>query len=50
MALLICEECGRYINTDDDPGSYVEALDMWFCESCREKHEMATEQDREGDG
>ena len=34
MSILCCNECGAFIDTDDDPGAYREPLDRWICEYC----------------
>lgn len=42
MSMCTCEECGRFINSDDDPECFVEIGNMRrlhktiiLCESCR---------------
>ena len=37
MSILCCDDCGRLIDTDDDPESYFETLDKWLCVGCREE-------------
>lgn len=42
MSLIACQECGRIIDSDDDPDCFVEGnytakrLNMVLCEQCRE--------------
>lgn len=40
MSILCCDRCGRFIDTDDEPGSYVEELDAWICEQCSEEEPL----------
>ena len=39
MSMAYCHECGRLIDTDDDPGAYFELLgiDKVICEACRDR-------------
>jgi hypothetical protein len=39
MSCLCCSRCARVIDTDEDPGAYIEATDEWLCEPCRERDE-----------
>ena len=41
MSWLHCNRCGGLINTDDDPGAFVDTgvgiyTGEWICERCRE--------------
>ena len=36
MSVLACYDCGRWIDTDDDPASYQEDKGKWLCLQCRE--------------
>lgn len=37
MSCLFCDRCADLIDTDEDPEAYVERLQRWLCESCRER-------------
>ena len=34
MSVLCCDECGRFIDTDDEPEAYDPIADKWWCELC----------------
>ena len=36
MSMLRCEDCERFIDTDEDVESWIEKLDKWLCWLCRE--------------
>lgn len=50
MSWIRCDLCGELVNTDDDPGAFVnEDNPVWrgagvVCESCREEMEEDDEQ------
>lgn len=51
MSMCLCEDCGAFIDSDDDPDCFVEVGNMrrmtWtkiYCESCRDN--LGLEQDR----
>lgn len=50
MSMTTCHDCGAYIDTDDDPGCYVEIGNMKrlhkevpICEPCREERQEAAD-------
>jgi len=57
MSLVICDDCERVIDTDDDPDAIIDApdcvplrraLDAVLCERCRERAwDRKNEQDME---
>lgn len=50
MSMDRCHDCGRTVDTDDDPGCYVEVSkhkDVCVCEFCREAREIDAEIDAE---
>ena len=36
MSMLRCDDCERFIDTDEDVESYSKKLDKWLCYVCRE--------------
>lgn len=36
MSMLSCERCDALIDTDNKPEAYVEKINMWLCEICRD--------------
>lgn len=37
MSVLCCDDCGHYIDTDEEPEAYIEKLDKWLCIDCRNR-------------
>ena len=38
MSIITCSDCCGYVDTDFDPAAYLEKLDKWVCERCREDY------------
>lgn len=36
MSMICCDQCGAFIDSDDDPECFLENPDAVYCESCRE--------------
>ena len=34
MSWLRCDSCDALIDTDEEPGAYIEARDVWLCRDC----------------
>jgi len=34
MSILLCDQCGRMIDTDDCPEAYFEEEGAWYCYFC----------------
>ena len=34
MSWLRCDSCDALIDTDEEPGAYVETRDVWLCRDC----------------
>lgn len=54
MSMDRCHDCGRAVDTDDDPGCYIEIgnqrrlhMEVCVCEFCREGREIDAEIDAE---
>ena len=48
MSMIICQDCGAYIDSDDDPDCFVEVGNMRrlhstkvMCEKCRDEYYAA---------
>ncbi len=55
MSMVICERCDRAIDSDDDPGCFIDnagwCADEIACESCRERaYDAQQERLMAGDG
>lgn len=40
MSWACCQQCGRFINTDDEPEAYDNTTDDWLCEACRDEQAL----------
>ncbi len=47
MSVLSCDDCGQFIDTDEQPETYHEEINRGLCESCWDEYQEAYAADRE---